>query len=1307
MKIRIVLVTALLSVLIWTDGAPAQQADDYVWVRQDATFMSNGEKRLPKNPGVKAGQSDFTATSQGKSNSCTWDEPPAILKPGDLVTMKIHCSTNDGAPLIATILSGEVSESPASGPWDPDVCSYKGGMRKETFNDGSISFKFKPGLSPWLGVRVGRSDDYAGEMSSVITWAYVRTKASEVPKHMGDLYVLGMGWESAHGSGNNKEKSAINHDDASEKFTIKAGAQYGYYNEGGSYEKGGFRAFPPPGPVSIQLFWDDQAVGSGEADGAGQVAFRFTLPDSTPQGRSSHTIKAIATLDKQRAEQKLAVEVQRDLSPIVVTASTSASAFHMGDRVEVKGMVYKDSAWQLPVRAKIVIETTWGAPVTTGETDDSGQYSVTGTIFRNPENVSQDLQDWIIHAYPIDKNSFADGSQTLNFHLQSAGTILLTATSDKAVYDIDETINLTGTLVANGKPHVVPINVLFDTYLLAKVTPDAAGAFKYSCTMATVEQVFKRRMFPGYHSMTLAAQAPEFAAGTEGTHEGTTTLGISIQDKGLTDGAQQQQVNVLAVSGYASAKFVGADINTPGGPGSAPRKTLRAGDKLTDGTEIQTSRTDSRVTLSFPMDNGADIAVLIQPGTKLQIGHYSKDKNGRYKLRLYVSSPGYIEVSMRNPNPGDAPLDYQFITAKAVVNSIHTKYRIEVAADGATTITGIEGEAIVNPIDPKYRPVSVPAGQTVRVPDESLATGPAPASPALSTPGVKTSKSAYAPNEPIVVEYLDPNGSPRDWISIARARDGDQSAMDRDLGAGNKWSFLRGDFSDEQKQKPATHQFEGLPEGEYEARYISWAGGSNKATSKCPFKVGKASGVTQETPPPPKDGAKPAPPTIGQSITIDVPAKGAWTNTGVMLTEGMAVRIEASGTIEASSASDGRIFYHSVPPAGRDEFFPYDPQPQLRALSLIGKIGEAGRILPVGTYIHILSASGAYGTGELMLGINDDTLDDNSGAWRVKITVLSAGSQPAGAAITGFAVRPRRQVFERDTPIVVDFSSEKGNPRDNIAIAADGAGDQANLKMVSTGGKDRGSVTFEAMPRGYYEMRYIGSDSVVKARQRFSVELTEVFAKSPRIAETPANPGAKPGDAGKPNPLPQPPAQQPQAQQPKAQPPQQPQAQLPKAQPPQQPVSGDWVCAGAEITNGNGEKRWADSFKPEETRFVFTRNVNGKDVSNTMTWTPPPLTLRIGQEVYLTMTSTTNPEPYISGWWNIACRRNREATGENGASSNPNYRKDSPHTGTIKFVFDPDATSSTTSIEVSAGNAGGDGGPSTYVLVKWVYRKQK
>ncbi|MCG8608396.1 FecR family protein [bacterium] len=119
--------------------------------------------------------------------------------------------------------------------------------------------------------------------------------------------------------------------------------------------------------------------------------------------------------------------------------------------------------------------------------------------------------------------------------------------------------------------------------------------------------------------------------------------------------------------------------------------------------------------------------------------------------------------------------------------------------------------------------------------------------------------------------------------------------------------------------------------------------------------------------------------------TVQVPANRAWTRTGVTVDPGTFFRIEASGVIEAAPPSDDRAFYHRVPPEGGHELHPEKPYPHYSALMLMGKF-ENGATFPVGRKMA-LYAGQTYGSGQLLLGINDNTLNDNSGAWNAIITV--------------------------------------------------------------------------------------------------------------------------------------------------------------------------------------------------------------------------------------------------------------------------------------------------------------------------------
>ena len=96
----------------------------------------------------------------------------------------------------------------------------------------------------------------------------------------------------------------------------------------------------------------------------------------------------------------------------------------------------------------------------------------------------------------------------------------------------------------------------------------------------------------------------------------------------------------------------------------------------------------------------------------------------------------------------------------------------------------------------------------------------------------------------------------------------------------------------------------------------------------------------------------------------------------------------ARGTVEAVPPSDTRAFFHRVPPEGRPERQSNKPQPLMPALVMLARIGN-GPVMEAGTRAEFPGGD-PYGTGELQLGINDDNVADNSGAWSVRVTVAAA-----------------------------------------------------------------------------------------------------------------------------------------------------------------------------------------------------------------------------------------------------------------------------------------------------------------------------
>jgi hypothetical protein len=136
---------------------------------------------------------------------------------------------------------------------------------------------------------------------------------------------------------------------------------------------------------------------------------------------------------------------------------------------------------------------------------------------------------------------------------------------------------------------------------------------------------------------------------------------------------------------------------------------------------------------------------------------------------------------------------------------------------------------------------------------------------------------------------------------------------------------------------------------------------------------------------PPSGGAPPAgqastPPATPGAITV--PANQAWTNTAVGVLRGQRISFTARGTISiaanVSSGPDGN-------PAGTVRSGRY-PIPGVSAGALIGRVGN--QLFPIGSNTESIAMPT---NGILMLGINDDTLGDNSGSYSV-----SLGSDKSG-----------------------------------------------------------------------------------------------------------------------------------------------------------------------------------------------------------------------------------------------------------------------------------------------------------------------
>ena len=109
---------------------------------------------------------------------------------------------------------------------------------------------------------------------------------------------------------------------------------------------------------------------------------------------------------------------------------------------------------------------------------------------------------------------------------------------------------------------------------------------------------------------------------------------------------------------------------------------------------------------------------------------------------------------------------------------------------------------------------------------------------------------------------------------------------------------------------------------------------------------------------------------------VTVSARQPWTDTGISIRNGQTVYFEASGRIRwGRERQDG--------PEGEKDS-PRNPNRPIASRPAAGLIGRVGDDAPffIGTDTAGIRVRGS---GQLFLGVNDETFDDNSGSFRVTV----------------------------------------------------------------------------------------------------------------------------------------------------------------------------------------------------------------------------------------------------------------------------------------------------------------------------------
>jgi hypothetical protein len=110
---------------------------------------------------------------------------------------------------------------------------------------------------------------------------------------------------------------------------------------------------------------------------------------------------------------------------------------------------------------------------------------------------------------------------------------------------------------------------------------------------------------------------------------------------------------------------------------------------------------------------------------------------------------------------------------------------------------------------------------------------------------------------------------------------------------------------------------------------------------------------------------------------VRVDARQGWTDTGVDVRGGQTVYFDATGRVRwGPSRQDGPEGEHGSP---RNDSRPIPSRP---AAALIGRVGETTDYFFIG---EAHDGIRMRGSGRLFLGVNDDYLNDNSGAFSVTV----------------------------------------------------------------------------------------------------------------------------------------------------------------------------------------------------------------------------------------------------------------------------------------------------------------------------------
>lgn len=156
-----------------TSGAAGAK---FMWLRGKPVMTGFGDPSTTATPTSLV----YTGTgADGKpaTNTLTWDEPPTVLRDGDLVSLRMSASAVPGASVGGWYNLGDVSNRSDSVPAGSlNGAGSQGNFRLPASGGsphlGVLKLTFRPGYAPWIQVSVGH--DPGTKTWGLVTWTYER-----------------------------------------------------------------------------------------------------------------------------------------------------------------------------------------------------------------------------------------------------------------------------------------------------------------------------------------------------------------------------------------------------------------------------------------------------------------------------------------------------------------------------------------------------------------------------------------------------------------------------------------------------------------------------------------------------------------------------------------------------------------------------------------------------------------------------------------------------------------------------------------------------------------------------------------------------------------------------------------------------------------------------------------------------------------------------------------------------------------------------------------------------------------------------